>query len=131
LTYPRLTDIIRNMAQQIRDTNVVKTPEVVINPAFFLPPNVIDMRSGTETEFEEEDVALNDIVDSDDIDTAPIPDADESDDSGLPAPENFSVVEQIVRIGPDGNAVVDVIIEFEDQGHNEYDIRVTKAATTS
>ncbi len=111
------------MAQQIKDTNVIKTPEVVINPQFFLPPDVIDMRSGYTDTIEENDVSVDDVVDADD----PVaPDAND-DDGGLEAPENFSVVEQIVRIGPDGNAVVDVIIEFVDDGHNEYDIRVTKA----
>lgn len=113
------------MAQQIKDTNVIKTPEVVINPQFFLPPDVIDMRSGYTEIIDENNVSFDDIVDADD----PVaPDTDDSDDNGLEAPENFSVVEQIVRIGPDGNAVVDVIIEFIDDGHNEYDIRVTKAA---
>ncbi len=112
------------MAQQIKDTNVIKTPEVVINPQFFLPPDVIDMRSGYADIVEEDDVSVDDVYDADD----PIVGGDDNDENGLAAPENFSVVEQIVRIGPDGNAVVDVIIEFEDEGHNEYDIRVTKAA---
>lgn len=112
------------MAQQIKDTNVIKTPEVVINPAFFLPPDVIDMRSGYTDTFEEEDVSVDEVFDADD----PIGTDDSEEDARLEAPENFSVVEQIVRIGPDGNAVVDVIIEFDDNGHNEYDIRVTKDA---
>lgn len=109
------------MAQQIRDTNVIKTPEVVINPQFFLPPDVIDMRSGYVDQFEEADVSVDEESDAD----APL--NDDAESNGLDAPENFSVVDQIVRIGPDGNAVVDVIIEFDDDGHNEYDIRVTKA----
>lgn len=112
-------------AHQIRDTNVVKTPEVVIDPSFFLPPDVIDMRAGYTETIEEDNSSFDDIVDADEpvVNTGP-------DDSahGLSAPENFKVVEQTVRIGPDGNAVVDVVIEFEDDGHNEYDIRVTKAA---
>jgi hypothetical protein len=112
------------MAQQIKDTNVIKTPEVVINPQFFLPPDVIDMRSGYTDTFEEEDVSVDEVFDAD----APVDDDVAGDDTSLEAPENFSVVEQIVRIGPDGNAVVDVIIEFVDDGHNEYDIRVTKDA---
>ncbi|AVD99239.1 hypothetical protein SEA_BILLNYE_37 [Streptomyces phage BillNye] len=111
------------MAQQIKDTNVIKTPEVVINPAFFLPPDVIDMRSGYTDIVEEDDVSVDEVYDADD----PSPDTNgDNEENGLAAPENFSVVEQVVRIGPDGNAVVDVIIEFDDEGHNEYDIRVTK-----
>lgn len=128
MTYPRLTDIIRNMAQQIKDTNVVKTPEVVIHPSFFLPPDVVDMRVGSSSDtIEEDDVALNDIVDDDDFVDDPVPD-DTEVDAGLAAPEGFSIVEQIVRIGPDGNSVVDVVIEFDDVAPTEYDIRITKAA---
>jgi hypothetical protein len=110
------------MAQQIKDTNVIKTPEVVINPLFFMPPGVIDMRSGYTDTIEEDNVSVDEVYDAD----APIDD-DAREGNDLEAPENFTVVEQVVRIGPDGNAVVDVIIEFEDDGHNEYDIRVTKA----
>jgi hypothetical protein len=112
------------MAQQIKDTNVIKTPEVVINPAFFLPPDVIDMRSGYTDTIEEDNVSFDDVFDADD----PVSPDTTDEEGGLEAPENFEVVDQIVRIGPDGNAVVDVIIEFDDEGHNEYDIRVTKEA---
>jgi hypothetical protein len=107
--------------------------DVVIDPTFFLPPDVIDMRAGYEDDIEDgdADVSYDDILDVDDLDDVsptdePVVD-DQPDNSGsLPTPNNFSVVEQHVRIAPDGKAVVDVVIEFVDGGQFEYDIRVTK-----
>lgn len=116
------------MAQQIKDTNVIKTPDVVLDPAFFLPPDVIDMRTLVEDDYEANDTEINEVIDYDDADDVVEPTVD--DTAGLAAPEGFTVVEQIVRIAPDGNAVVDVIIEFDDVAQTEYDIRITKAATT-
>ncbi|QIN94031.1 hypothetical protein PP459_gp203 [Streptomyces phage Wakanda] len=123
------------MAQQIRDTNVVKTPEVVINPAFFLPPDVIDMRTYVEDDFESNDVEISEVLDVDDADDVSFEDSPSTDDdapddtAGLAAPDGFTIVEQIVRIAPDGNSVVDVVIEFNDEASMEYDIRVTKAVS--
>jgi len=117
------------MAEQIKDTNVIQTPDVVINPIFFLPPDVVDMRSGANEpeDLEFPEIGLDDVVSADD----PLPpdDGDIPGDSGLPVPD-FEVVQQIVRIAPDGNAVVDLILEFDDNGGEEYDVRVTKEMTT-
>lgn len=125
------------MSQQIKDTNVIKTPEVVLNPVFFLPPDVIDVRSGTPpTENEEDGVTYDDVVDVDDVltdspidtgsDDFPIDDGDAVE--MLPTPQWMNIIDQQVRIAPDGKAVVDVVIELEDvSGATEYDVRVAKS----
>ena len=123
---------------QIKDTNVIKTAPVVLNPVFFLPPDVIDVRVGIDEQTNEDDpVAVDIVVDSDDIidvdETAPdtsFPEDENTDDDtpeGLPTPEVLTIISQTVRIAPDGKAVVDVVIEITDvAGPTEYDIRVTK-----
>jgi hypothetical protein len=51
---------------------------------------------------------------------------DEVDDE-LGVPGYFEIVEQVVRTGPDGSQVVDIVIEIEDVPEAEdYQVRVTK-----
>jgi len=125
---------------QISTANVIKTPEVVLHPAFFLPPDVVDIRvSDTSDPSEEDGVTFDDVIDADDVidgsaddggisDTPNIP----TDDDGegvevLPTPQWMNIISQQVRIAPDGKAVVDVVIELEDvTGASEYDVRITK-----
>lgn len=142
MTFTRPKDIINYMAQ-IKDTNVIKTEDVLINPVFFLPPDVIDVRSGTDDEHQEDQVRFDDIVTDDGVsDDTTVPDdfdpadddssmdgdAGENDAEELPAPEYMTIIEQKIRIAPDGKAVVDVVIELEDVSSEttEYDVRVTK-----
>jgi hypothetical protein len=130
---------------QISTANVIKTPEVILNPQFFLPPDVIDVRvADTSDPSQEDGVTYDDVIDADDVladgsddssidggvsDTPNIP----SDDDGegaevLPTPQWMNIIDQQVRIAPDGKAVIDVVIELEDvTGATEYDVRMTKA----
>lgn len=125
---------------QISTANVIKTPEVVLNPVFFLPPDVIDVRVGDTSDPTEEDgVTYDDVVEADDVivdgsddsvvDTPNIPIDDDGEGAeALPTPQWMTIIDQQVRIAPDGKAVVDVVIELEDvTGATEYDIRMTKA----
>lgn len=125
---------------QISTSNVIKTPEVVLNPVFFLPSDVVDVRVGDPSDPVEEDgVTYDDVVDVDDIidesetdsvvDTPNVPIDDDGEGAEmLPTPQWMTIVDQQVRIAPDGKAVVDVVIELEDiTGATEYDIRMTKA----
>lgn len=128
---------------QIKTTNVIQAPEVVINPAFFLPPDVVDVRVGDTSDPTEEDgVTYDDVIDADDVltddDGSSTDDGDTgtpsvpTDDDGegaemLPTPQWMNIIDQQVRIAPDGKAVVDVVIELEDiTGATEYDVRITK-----
>lgn len=133
--YPK--DILIDMSQ-IKTTNIIQTPEVVLNPVFFIPPDVIDIRVGDPTDpSEENDVTYDDIIDVDDnltdqdlaTSSGPEDIADEDGEGGevLPTPQWMTIIDQQVRIAPDGKAVVDVTIELEDvSGTTEYDVRVTK-----
>jgi hypothetical protein len=118
---------------QISTSNVIKTPEVVLNPAFFLPPDVIDVRvADTSDPSQEDEVTYDDVVDVDDILVEDTPNVSIDDDGEggeiLPTPQWMTIIEQQVRISTDGTAVVDVIIELEDvTGATEYDVRVTKS----
>lgn len=121
---------------QIKTTNVIQAPEVVLNPAFFLPPDVIDVRvADTSDPAEEDGVTYDDVVDADDVlaedpivDTPEIPVDDDGEGAEmLPTPQWMNIIDQQVRIAPDGKAVVDVVIELEDvSGATEYDVRITK-----
>jgi hypothetical protein len=127
---------------QISTANVIKTPEVVLNPAFFLPPDVIDVRvADTSDPTEEDGVTYDDVISADDVlidgstsddgvsDTPNVPTDDDGEGAELlPTPQWMSIIDQQVRIAPDGKAVVDVVIELEDvTGATEYDVRITKA----
>lgn len=124
---------------QIKTTNIIQAPEVILNPVFFLPPDVIDVRvSDTSDPMEEDSVSYDDIIDIDDVlsdgdlatSSGPENIADEDGEGGevLPTPQWMTIIDQQVRIAPDGKAVVDVVIELEDvSGTSEYDVRVTKS----
>lgn len=124
---------------QIKTTNIIQAPEVILNPVFFIPPDVIDVRvADTSDPMEEDGVSYDDIIDIDDVlsdgdlatSSGPESIADEDGEGGevLPTPQWMNIIEQQVRIAPDGKAVVDVVIELEDvSGTTEYDVRVTKS----
>lgn len=127
---------------QISTANVIKTPEVVLNPVFFVPPDVVDIRvADTSDPVEEDGVTYDDVIDADDAlvdgsdmddggisDTPSVPtDGDGEGGETLPTPQWMTIIDQQVRIAPDGKAVVDVVIELEDvTGATEYDVRITK-----
>lgn len=122
---------------QISTANVIKKPDVVLDPQFFLPPDVVDVRVGRASDPVEDDgVTFDDVVDADDAfvedgeiaDTPNIPTDDDGEGAEmLPTPQWMNIIDQQVRIAPDGKAVVDVVIELEDvTGATEYDVRITK-----
>lgn len=123
---------------QIKTTNIIQAPEVVLNPVFFLPPDVVDVRVGDSYKLSEDDgVTYDDVVDSDGVlsdedlavESGSVDTVDEDGEGGevLPTPQWMTIIEQQVRISTDGKAVIDVVIELEDvSGTTEYDIRVTK-----
>lgn len=137
-----LTKRYNYFMSQISTANVIKAPEVILNPAFFLPPDVVDVRVADTSEPTEDDgVTYDDVIDADDVivdgsevdsgisDTPNIPTDDDGEGAEmLPTPQWMNIIDQQVRIAPDGKAVVDVVIELEDvTGAAEYDVRITKA----
>jgi len=90
-----------------------------------MPPDLSGVRyrdtdgAGEDVEFTEDD-----FVDYED-DAAPGSGFVEDE---LDPPSSMEVVSQTVRTGPDGNQVVDVVIDVEDiDGAINYEFRITKA----
>ena len=96
--------------------------EIELNPRFPVPPTVIDVRHENQ-----EDSYIYYEGDQDiivDVEDGPIL---ETPDSAIPsAPSRFTIVSQTIRIGDDGRATVDVLLEFPDTGVN-VDAKVTPA----
>lgn len=119
----------------ISGKQVKQTQPVEIDPNFFLPPNVVDMRyvdideegnsSTTRSEDTGEIISVNyDEVDYSEFDSEP--------DTGtvpplLSPPDSVTLVSQQVRVTDDGRFVVDVILEVEDMpGVINFDVRTAK-----
>lgn len=113
----------------ISNRDIVEKQPVVLDPNFFLPPNVVDVRYindqdtagfyGSDTVDDSDETVLEDpIVDPDDGTTTP---------NVIDAPTTMTIISQTVRVNPDGAFVVDVVIEVEDiPGIANYDVRLTK-----
>lgn len=89
-----------------------------VDEMFDVPEDVIGLTHGEYVETEEwaEENDEFDVID----DTMEATDAPE-------VPTGFTVVQQIVRFGPDGSQVVDLVLDVEDiEEIVKYDVRVTK-----
>ena len=94
----------------------------VIDPMFFIPEGVTEVVHG-ETSVEG---ASNIIVSENDQGMFEASE-DSSYEYGLPTPNIIGVVEQIYYRSDDGQNVVDIVIEIEDQdGVSNYDFKVAK-----
>lgn len=117
--------------------NVVKKPAVVIDPNFFVPPNVIDIRYKNETDFNgteinsparyttpESEGEFDNLVEGDEIGyDFPVEPVDDS----LPVPSNITVISQSPHLGPGGAVLVDLVIDIPDMpGVTDVDVRVTR-----
>lgn len=106
------------MGRQIKDTNVVKTPPVVIDPAFFMPDDVLGMESKDNNGAPYE-ISPNEDNGSGSVAVVPVI-------AGLDllSPSNLHIVSQTVVFAPDGSPRVDVVFEFNDvDGAANYEIR--------
>lgn len=134
---------------QIRDTDIIRTPDVNLDPRLFVPEGVIDI--GVKSNEIDPDLPTPNPEDEDDAtgaDSGSNSDAGSGDggdvvytpptnnnvpaESGetemLPTPQSITIVSQTIRIAPDGSSLVDVVIDVEDiPGVPNYDVRVTKA----
>lgn len=118
---------------QIRDSSIIRTPEVTIDPRFTFPDDVIDLKQNHHDEdlpeaYDDNDysaaiseVTLDQTVPSNDVLSEP------ETAHVLHAPQYLSIVSQTVRISSDGTSFVDVVLEAEDVlGADSYEIRITK-----
>jgi len=107
-----------------------------LDPSFFLPPNVIDLRYTSpttgEVDGEVEGGPESQNADSEPVnevpDTVEITDLTPESSSFLPVPETFTVISQTVRTKPGGGYTVDVVVDVGDlPGVENFDLAVTKA----
>jgi hypothetical protein len=117
----------------INSNQIIKKPDVVIDPNFFLPPGVVDARYPNELEQNTEEIS--DVVDVDDVlvvesdMTVNEPqETDEDSETGkLYPPDTVIVVSQQVRFDEAGSQVVDVILEIPDVDDSiQIDVRMSK-----
>lgn len=109
---------------------------ILIDPNFFLPPDVIDMRHSEEV-MPGDDVPPTTSVDSTLTDGSIVPveisaddmytDPDIVADNSMYPPDTMVIISQTLRDSPGSGQVVDVIIEVDGEpGLIEYGVRLTK-----
>ncbi|AXH66571.1 hypothetical protein SEA_SPILLED_65 [Streptomyces phage Spilled] len=119
----------------INSNQVIKKPDVIIDPNFFLPPGVVDARYPDEIEVDQEETT--DVIDTDDVidvDSDTLSEVDEPEETGednetsvLLPPDTVIVVSQTIRVGENGQQVVDVVLEVPDVDESiQIDVRMTK-----
>src|ERR1044072_2689412 len=118
--------------------SVKYAPPIEIDPNFFLPPTVVDMRyrnledasDSTTTRSDQTGEVVN--VDYDEVSYSELErDTDrfenESVSTIISPPDYVTVVSQQVRVASDGKFVVDIILDVEDVPDAiQYDVRLTK-----
>ncbi|AXH67418.1 hypothetical protein SEA_WOFFORD_63 [Streptomyces phage Wofford] len=120
----------------INSNQIIKKPDVVIDPNFFLPPGVVDARYPSEIEVDQGEI--DEVIDVDDVLEVDLEDEqaeiDEPEETGednetdkLLPPDTAIVVSQTVRTGENGQQVVDVVLEVPDVDESiQIDVRMTK-----
>ena len=97
---------------------MAKDRDIELNPRFFVPPNVVDVRQENQTDYEyvyatdPGSIAIDGPVLQ--FPNSPVPNA----------PSTYTLISQKIRITADGNSVVDVELDFPDTGM-DIDVRVT------
>ena len=103
--------------------------DVVINPDFFLPPNVLDLRylntaedgdSSSADSTADLTLPLDEVVDD-------VPVGNDGSSPDLPIPDGITIVSQTVRSPAGGGYVIDVIIDIPDiPGVDGFEVSVAK-----
>lgn len=122
---------MKDMAEQIKDTQIVNAPPVVIDPAFFLPSDVVGViisETSTPSEKEEDEILEAQLTDETNSgDAGENVASPTGTDDALYPPSWFTVISQTNRISTDGRSVVDVVVELETiPGSINYELRLTK-----
>ena len=118
--------------------SVTVAQPIEIDPNFFLPPNVVDMRYVNQEDANLDSATTRD-SDTGEVVNYDYDDLSYSEDAGdgtdpvgsapivVAPPDAVTVVSQQVRQTADGKFVVDVILEVDDvPGAVNYDVRLTK-----
>lgn len=113
-------------------SNQIQGPSY-LDPMFEIPEGLVNYQhstvpTGSATDYVTDEEIESDLADtevSDEVDIAVQIDPEEV--PNLDIPNEFTIVEQVIRTLPSGMQVVDVIIEVEDvPGAINYDFRVVK-----
>jgi hypothetical protein len=104
--------------KQIKDTNVIQTPDVEVNPIFFVPDDVIDIKvkdEGAPKALELDFSGFGMVEDTTtDPGNTPSTGSTGGTSSNLPdPPDSVRLVSQNVKFGPDGTQLVDIVIEWD------------------
>lgn len=111
---------------------VAQSQDVAIDPNFFLPPNVVDLRYVSSQDYydvptdesQDEETTEDGLVSEPEGDLIPV---DLGGTSVLNPPTNITIVSQTVRVLGGGGYVVDVVIEVEDVDNAlSYETRISK-----
>jgi hypothetical protein len=117
----------------INSNQIIKKPDVVIDPNFFLPPGVVDARYPNEIEVNTDEIDT--VIDADDVLDAdsdviidePEETGEDNDTVIIYPPDTAIVVSQTIRFDGTGQQVVDVILEVPDVDDSiQIDVRMTK-----
>jgi hypothetical protein len=116
----------------INSNEIIKKPDVIIDPNFLLPPGVVDARYPNEEEVDQNEIDQA-TFDGDGIQTPdieflePVEETEDNDPTILYPPDSLVVVSQTVRMGENGQQVVDVVLEILDVDASiQIDVRMSK-----
>lgn len=117
----------------INSNEIIKKPDIVIDPNFPLPPGIVDARYPDEEEIDQNEIDQT-TEDGDAVVSSTIgfvePEEDPAENNPiiLYPPDSLAVVSQTVRMGDNGQQVVDVVIEVLDVDSSiQIDVRMSKA----
>lgn len=116
----------------INSNEIIKKPDVVIDPNFLLPPGVVDARYPNEEEVDQADIDQvtadgDELIVSEIEFLEPVEESEDNDPTILYPPDNLVVVSQTVRMGDNGQQVVDVVLEILDVDASiQVDVRMSK-----
>lgn len=112
---------------------IIKKPDLIVDPNFPLPPGVVDARYPNEEEVDQGDVDETTFDGDASIEAniefvEPNEGQEDNDPTTMYPPDSLAVVSQIVRMGDNGQQVVDVVLEILDVDASiQIDVRMSKA----
>lgn len=112
--------------------NIVAKPPIKIDSNAFLIPGLVNVEYANP---EDRAVSITEGFEGEEISIIYDEFTDVSEDTGVESnflrpPDSAEIVEQIVRVAPDGRFVVDVVLEVENiSGVSNYDVGITKGVS--
>jgi len=103
----------------INDSNVINNTEFTVDPRLSLPPGVVGATYNP-------DVTIEDITSTGDTEITSV-DIIDIPTGALSEPTSITVVNQTVRVLPNGSTVIDVEVEIDDvAGAESFELRISK-----